>query len=103
MTIPDWWEFAILSLGSYRVWRLVAVDTITEPIRDRVFRMAEYQAGREDRYRFKLDELVTCPWCLGFWIAIAVWGVWQLVPHATLVVLTPFALNAAVGYMGKAD
>lgn len=103
MTIPDWWEFAILGLGAFRIWRLIAVDTITEPLRDRVFRMAEYKSGNEERYRFKLDEFVSCPWCFGWWIVLATWALWQIWPHGVVVALTPFALSTVVGFLAKAD
>lgn len=31
-------------------------------------------------------ELVACMWCLGVWMAVAMYGVWQLSPAAVMVV-----------------
>jgi hypothetical protein len=42
-----------------RIARLIAVDTITEPIRRRI----------TTRYEGSLVELITCTWCLGIWLA----------------------------------
>lgn len=104
MNYPEWWGFVLLGLGVYRLWRLIGVDTITQPFRDWVTRVSEYK-GEHDMggYREKLDELITCPWCLGFWITLAVWGLWLLFPTATLVAMTPFAVSAVVGILAKLD
>lgn len=51
-----------LTLVAWRVWRIVAVDTITEPLRARFL----FRDGRGWEW---FAELVTCPWCLGFWIS----------------------------------
>lgn len=32
--IPDWWQITMLALAAFRVYRLIARDTLTEPIRD---------------------------------------------------------------------
>lgn len=68
----------VLSLGSYRVWRLAALDTITAPIRDRMGdRLAEY---------------VSCPWCPTVPIAAATTWVADL----TVGLPAPVAIGAAV-------
>lgn len=86
MTVPSWWEATLLALAAYRVWRLVAVDDLLEPWRGRVL----------DRTPTKLDDFVNCPWCLGAWLSVAWWGVWEAWPHATLVAASPWAIAAAV-------
>lgn len=48
----------LIGLASWRLWRLVARDDITEPFHSRL-------QGWPHR-------LVDCPWCLGTWIAAAV-------------------------------
>jgi hypothetical protein len=54
-----------LSLAAWRIWRIVAVDDITEPIRARVMWRGGAVWGRF------MDGLM-CAWCLGFWISGAV-------------------------------
>lgn len=50
--------FVVLVLAAYRVARLIAVDDLTAPLRDRTHGW--------------LGELVTCPFCTGVWVSIAV-------------------------------
>lgn len=47
--------FLLVVLAVYRVTRLIAVDDITRPFRDRA--------------RGWLGELVTCPFCVGAWVS----------------------------------
>jgi len=48
-----------------------------------------------------LAHLFHCPWCLGFWISLIVWGVWQAEHHWTLVLLTPWALAGAASLTAR--
>ena len=88
----------LLALAAYRVWRIIAVDQITEPIRIRtIFRSGPVWSWLED--------LVTCPWCLGWWLSgvaavvyvaalgLSGWWVWLLWP----------AVSCVVGFLGKLD
>lgn len=52
----------LLALATYRVWRLIAVDQITEPIRARFI----FRDGRLWQW---VADLVGCPWCLGWWLS----------------------------------
>lgn len=79
--IPNWWEFLLLALASYRIWRLVAEDVVLDPIRDRIVKTS------------KVSEFVACPFCLGFWIAVVVWLVWTAWPHWALIITVPFAIS----------
>lgn len=47
--------FLFVVLAVYRVTRLVTIDDITHPIRDRMHGW--------------LAELVTCPFCVGVWVS----------------------------------
>jgi hypothetical protein len=100
MDIPSPWIAIILAAASYRLWRLIAEDTIlNRPRRWLVNLDDDWTEGDAvpDGYRYRLAEFLTCAWCLGFWIAIAVWGLWQIEQHWTAVLATPFAVSAAVG------
>lgn len=54
----------IIGLAVYRVWRIAALDTITEPFHGRL-------AMTESRVGQWLYSLVSCAWCLPFWLALA--------------------------------
>lgn len=78
--------FAALALSSYRVWRLIGKDDITEPIRARIFSETH---GAVRRY---LHDLITCAWCAGTWVSLAA----VYATHRWLVRLSPHWLLWAV-------
>lgn len=62
----DDWLTIVLAVGlAVRIMRLITLDVITQPIRDRLTGF--------------LGALVECPWCTGVWIAVPVglsWWAW---------------------------
>lgn len=48
-----------------------------------------------------LAHLVHCPFCVGWWLSLAVYGAWLAAPRATLYAMLPFALSGAVGLIAK--
>ncbi len=59
----------LAGFAAYRVGRLLALDGITEPLRDRL-----NPVGREDPGFF--GKLVVCPFCVSWWAAVAAVAVW---------------------------
>jgi len=94
------WAFVLIAVASYRVWRLLAEDTILDRPRRWALRLGSWREGQPapEGYRAKVGEFVACPWCMGFWIALAWWGAWQLWPEGAVVPAVPFALSAAVAF-----
>lgn len=82
-------QFIVLSLATYRICRLIIQDTITESLRDRLWR------------RFPpttyLGYLITCYWCMGIWASSLVFGMYTIVPSPTFAVSLALALSSAVG------
>ena len=101
MSIPSPWIALILIGASYRLWRLLAEDTIFDRPRNWLVGLPPegFTPGSmlPEGYRFKVAELINCAWCSGAWITIAVWALWQVDEHWTAVLATPFALSAGVG------
>jgi len=86
-----------LTLATWRLWRIIAVDSITEPIRARFL-------FRDGPLWEWVADLVTCPWCLGYWLSGATTGVyvWRsgvFGPEHLIVgwVLAWLAVSAGVG------
>lgn len=120
--VPTWWEFVLLALAGYRVWRLVARDTITAPVRAALTypddeavtletieergrlrlhnRLLVYGEAGPRSWRVYLATLIRCHWCLGSWVSLVAWGAWELEARWTLVVATPFAVAATIGILG---
>ena len=85
--IPDWWQFLLLALAGFRIWRLLGEDTI----------LARPRAVFKRRTGDYWDAFILCPWCAGFWISVLWWLGWVGSHHWALVAAVPFALSAAVG------
>lgn len=101
MSVPGPWQFALLALGTYRVWRLAAIDDMPWLVRGRNWAVgAEELAGVWTFRRPTLAHMISCPWCLGWWSSLAAVALWWLAPHAALLIAVPFAVAAAVGAFG---
>lgn len=69
----------LIGLVAFRLWRLTAMDSITEPFHGRL------RASTHPVVQW-FDTLVSCPWCLGFWYATALtWGVWAIAHPYTVI------------------
>lgn len=99
MNVPSPWIALLLIACAYRIWRLIAEDTILNPVRFWVVGLpSDWEEGKPipKGYRMKLAEFISCPACCGFWISLALWGIWQLTPHWTEVFSVPMAISAFV-------
>lgn len=89
----------LIGLAAFRLWRLAAIDSITEPIHGRL------RASRHPVMQW-FDTLVSCPWCLGFWIATGLtWGVWWLTDAYSTVdaLIMMWAASAVTGLVASVD
>ena len=104
MSIPSWYALLLLALAAFRIWRLLAEDDILDRARRYVTRLPATWTENTPlpgSYRAGLGAFISCPWCLGFWIVLALWGAWQAWPHAVLVGSVPLAVSALVGFLGS--
>lgn len=101
--IPDWYELALLTLAVYRVWRLIALDSLLDRPRAWLLRgdpPAGY-ASPPPGYREHLAYWLSCPFCCGAWLSGIAWIAWLLTPHWTTVLAVPAALSALVALVGS--
>lgn len=109
----------VLFLGAYGWWRLVARDSLFESARFRLFLEYPHEGfvGQQKRpkrgtsvysggvwYCTKgtfLGELIYCPFCLGWWIALAQFGVFLLAPELVLGLALAQASRIAAGFLAK--
>lgn len=97
--------FALLALGSYRIWRLIAVDDVPfSPLRERIIHRWDARArGKDAERHLRYVEGLQCPWCLGSLISFAlVTGVAQ-VQSLRLPGLWAIAVACVVGLLGRVD
>lgn len=84
--------YVLLAFAAYRLTRIVTTDTISLPFRERLYRFAwsDEDGTVETRekgkvlvpkaraaWRTYLYELLTCPLCLGVWVAAGVYSAWR--------------------------
>jgi hypothetical protein len=99
MAVPSPWAALILVAAAYRLWRLLAEDTILNTPRRRLVNLPlDWEEGEPvpDDYRIGLANFISCPACFGFWISLSVWLLWEANAHWTEVFSMPFAISAAV-------
>lgn len=106
--IPEPYQFVLLALIAYRVWRLVAEDDVLERPRRWLVRLPyTWEEGQKipDAYREKWALFITCPWCAGAWVSLGVYAIWVATlgdgPHSTEDFVIGagmwFAISASVG------
>lgn len=106
----EWFWFILLSLAAWRVFRLLAEDTILDKPRRKLLRLhkdwaKEGDATGED-YREELGLFITCPYCAGFWISGVALLLYSLIIewHGVFAFLvTWFAISAIVAWSAKLD
>ena len=88
-------DAAIQVGAAYRLTRLVQEDALPPmpAVRDA---MDERLVADPDDL---LATLITCPWCLGFWMVVLVMAADALVPRLWRPLATALALSAAVGHL----
>lgn len=100
LLLPAWLVLVLVALAAARLWRLIAVDAIADPLRRRL-RVEIADAPKQ--WRDTLSYLIQCPFCAGFWISGMVlasalaWSdtvLWQLVAGTCAVNYVQAHLNA---------
>lgn len=105
----DAWLFVLLALASYRVTRIVTTDKITEPIFERIRWglerrwYAKHDGGSDTHFNSKLAFMLSCPWCLGFWVSGAGTLLVSLAYGLDYPIFTWFAVSTIVGFLGRFD
>ncbi|MDQ7794383.1 MAG: DUF1360 domain-containing protein [bacterium] len=82
MTAPD---LALLILASFRVTHLIVFDTITAPVREAL--------------RRPLGPLITCFWCSGFWVSLALFLGYVYLPLVFRPVVIVFAIAGGQSFL----
>lgn len=120
--IPSPWVGVILALATFRLTRLAGWDEFPLAAKVRAWVIgegwvpvdhtvdislpgkqpsSEVTDVRPAYSRPMLAHLVHCPFCIGWWISLSVYGAWLLWPHGSLYAFAPLALSGAVGLIAK--
>ncbi|MFC5463981.1 DUF1360 domain-containing protein [Lederbergia graminis] len=104
----SWLQLVLIVLAVFRITRLIVYDQITAFIRAPF--MEEYEeemeGGETEVYliprskgiRGWIGELLSCYWCTGVWVAIAVFILWKFNPNIAepVILIFAFAGGAAI-------
>lgn len=93
-------DLAVVSLAAYRLTRLVTSDKLTAPQRQAVQRWALTRRMAE-RHSLKLDDLVGCNYCAGWWVTVLVLVAWRT--RAGRPVVRAFAAAGAASLLSAVD
>jgi hypothetical protein len=73
----DAFELALLAFAGYRATQLAVHDTILDPARQVVFDW--HSRNTDSTVRTAAVTLISCPYCMGWWISGALLATWLLV------------------------
>lgn len=91
--MKDLIKFLVFLLAIYRITRLILQDEILDGPREWAF--SKVKRGG------KLEYLLTCPWCVSFWVAIPLAILYLVSPTGMMVVGLPFAGSAVTGIIDQ--
>ena len=87
-------ELVVDALATFRLTRLVVEDEIAAPIREAVWK-------KYDVTDSKIGYLLTCPWCVSFWVGAGVVAAHQIAPDQWKPVARVFAMSALTGMIAS--
>lgn len=87
-------DLIILALATTRLTLLITTDTLTEPVRQKIW---ERFPPEKSRYGY----LITCNWCSSFYAATLVAGMYRITEKPTVFVSTILALSFIAGFVAN--
>lgn len=108
MSVPSWWTWFLLTVAAFRIYRLIAMDTLLDIPRGWLVGLGGWREGQPvpAGYRQRLAEFLVCPWCLGFWICGALLSVFCATTEWLDwfgFAVTWLAMSAGVGLLAQLD
>jgi hypothetical protein len=91
-----------IGLASYKIGRLIAKDRVTTFVRAPVTEDPEATEPKREGAARALGELVTCPYCIGLWVASAFSYSLVVFPRQTRLLTTIFGGQAVADFLNAA-
>ena len=91
-----------IGLASYKLGRLIAKDRVAAFVRAPVTEDVEATEPKREGAGRALGELVTCPYCIGLWVASGLSYSLVFFPRQTRVVTTIFGAQAVADFLNAA-
>ena len=83
-------HFIVLALLVYRVTRVIVIDHVLTPLRERIWD----KFNPEDSY---IGYFFTCPWCVSLWVSLVVIIFYAFFPSTLFIIGCIFSLSAIAG------
>lgn len=116
--IPSPWIAFVLGLAAFRLTRLIGWDDLPIVVRARRWATGEHTTSsgsinasmrlsteemvHSTAYRRPLlADMLACPWCLGWWVSLALYAAWVFEPTWTLYCAAPLALNVFIAVFAR--
>ena len=91
-----------IGLASVGAWRVIAVDTITAPLRKRLFGETGVNI-RNSKFMLWLHTWQKCPWCAGAWITVLIVILTDAIVGLPMPLLVFAAARYVTGWIGSKD
>lgn len=95
-------DLALITLSTYKLSRLVAKDDVMSFIRAPVTEDEDAQQPKRSGAARAIGELVTCPYCVGLWIASGLSYAQVLFPRETRFATSVFSAHAVTDFLNAA-
>jgi Protein of unknown function (DUF1360) len=99
-------DLALLTVGTHKLSRLIAKDKVTSPLRAPFVRYEEdagpsevSETPRGSGLRKAIGELISCPFCIGQWVAAAALFGLLVAPRTTRFVASLFAIMTGSDFL----
>ena len=88
-----------IGLASYKLGRLIAKEEVASFVRAPLTQDEEATEPKPEGFQRVLGELVTCPYCIGLWVASGLSYSLVLFPRQTRLVTTIFGAQAVADFL----
>lgn len=102
-------DLLVLGLATYRTGRLVAFERVAAPLREPVSKTVPDASGAGEAvvaagtgWRWTLGELLSCPTCIGTWVATGLVYGMRLAPRPTKVFATIMGITGVAQLLSEA-
>ncbi|UII57042.1 DUF1360 domain-containing protein [Cytobacillus spongiae] len=102
-------ELIVFSLASFRLTRLIVFDKITNFIRAPFFEevIEEDEDGQQEVYLIPkkhivygfFGELLSCYWCTGIWVTVALYAGYRYLPSVSIPVIVILAVAGVAAFI----
>jgi hypothetical protein len=88
-----------IGLASYKIGRLIAKEEVASFVRAPLTQDEETTQPKPEGFQRVFGELVTCPYCIGLWVASGLSYSLVLFPRQTRLVTTIFGAQAVADFL----